>query len=263
MTGEPCLEIRNIELSFGGVVAVDVTEIAVERGSIVALIGPNGAGKTTLFNVITGFQRPDSGTWLFEGQDVSGRSAFALARAGMVRTFQTARVFPRLTVLDNVVMAAQGQRGELLRSALLHWRWRGEEAQHEARARELIGWAGLGDKTDDFAGTLSGGQRKLLELARAVMCAPTLLMLDEPMAGVNPALRQALLAKITELPSQGITVMFVEHDMDVVSAISDSIVCMAEGRVISVGAPAEVAADPRVVEAYLGRSSADLRRMDQ
>ena len=252
------LSVDGVERSFGGVTAVDVDHIDVRAGSIVAVIGPNGAGKTTLFNVLTGFERPDSGRWRFEDVDLSGRAAYAIARSGMVRTFQTARVFPLLSVLENIKLAAPDQRGERLRTALLPWTWRRQEHQLSERAAELARWVGLGEKIGDFAGSLSGGQRKLLELARAVMAAPTLLMLDEPMAGVNPALRQALLDRITELPGDGITVVFVEHDMDVVSAISDVVVCMAEGRVISIGTPAEVASDQRVVAAYLGRRE-DLR----
>ena len=255
----PLLSARGVERSFGGVVAVSVDHLEVERGSIVALIGPNGAGKTTLFNVLTGFERADAGTWQFEGDDLTGRPAHVIARAGMVRTFQTARVFPRLSVLDNVRMGSGGQRGEHLATSVFPWTWRQQDRELADRAAELVEWVGLGAKSGDYAGTLSGGQRKLLELARAVMSAPRLLMLDEPMAGVNPALRQALLEKITELPTQGMSVLFVEHDMDVVSAISDVVVCMAEGRVIAVGTPAEVAAQDAVVEAYLGRSHEDLR----
>ncbi len=258
-TDAPLLTAKGVTRAFGGVKAVDVDHFEVTPGSIVALIGPNGAGKTTFFNVLTGFERADEGTWVFEGTDLTGRQAYAVARSGMVRTFQTARVFPRLTVLHNVLLAAPAQRGERLWSALLPWRWKSQDRELAVRARELVEWVGLGAKADDFAGTLSGGQRKLLELARAVMASPRLLMLDEPMAGVNPALRQALLDKITELPGEGITVLFVEHDMDVVSAISDVVVCMAEGTVIAQGTPAEVAADERVVEAYLGRSHGDLR----
>lgn len=250
-----------VHRSFGGVRAVDVDHMAIQHGSVVALIGPNGAGKTTFFNVLTGFERADGGRWTFEGHDLTGRPAYAVARSGMVRTFQTARVFPRLTVLDNIRLAAKDNKGERLRNALLPWVWRHQESELAERAAELGRWVGLGDKLDDMAGTLSGGQRKLLELARGVMAAPRLLMLDEPMAGVNPALRQVLLDKIRELPGEGITVLFVEHDMDVVSAISDVVVCMAEGRIISVGSAGEVAADERVVEAYLGGSSGDLRDM--
>ncbi|MFN7968508.1 MAG: ABC transporter ATP-binding protein [Acidimicrobiales bacterium] len=257
----PILIADGVHRSFGGVRAVDVEHMEVERGSVVALIGPNGAGKTTFFNVLTGFERADGGTWRFEGHDVSGQAAYAAARVGMVRTFQTARVFPRLSVLDNIRLAAKDQKGEHLRSALLPWVWRRQEAELGERAAELGRWVGLGDKLEDRAGTLSGGQRKLLELARGVMAAPRLLMLDEPMAGVNPALRQLLLDKIRELPGEGITVLFVEHDMDVVSAISDVVVCMAEGRIIASGTAGQVASDPRVIDAYLGGSSGDLRDM--
>ncbi len=258
-TDATLLTARGITRSFGGVTAVSVDELEVEAGSIVALIGPNGAGKTTFFNVLTGFDRADGGEWTFEGKRLTGKPAYAIARSGMVRTFQTARVFPRLSVLENVKLAAPDQRGERMVNALFPWRWRAQDRAVEERATELVEWVGLGEKRLDYAGTLSGGQRKLLELARAVMASPRLLMLDEPMAGVNPALRQALLDKITELPGEGITVLFVEHDMDVVSAISHVVVCMAEGRVIASGTPAEVAADPAVVEAYLGRSHEDLR----
>jgi neutral amino acid transport system ATP-binding protein len=255
----PILSVRGVHRSFGGVVAVSVDEFDVDHGSIVALIGPNGAGKTTFFNVLTGFERSDGGSWRFEGRDLSGHHAYSIARAGMVRTFQTARVFPRLSVLDNVRLGATDQRGERLGSSLLRWRWRAQEQDLGRRAAEVVDWVGLGDKRDDLAGTLSGGQRKLLELARAVMASPRLLMLDEPMAGVNPALRQSLLDRIRDLASDGITVLFIEHDMDVVSTISDEVVCMAEGRVIARGTPGHVAADERVIEAYLGASSADLR----
>ena len=257
----PILVARDVEKAFGGVFAVSVEHFAVERGDIVALIGPNGAGKTTFFNLLTGFERADRGSWTFEGKDLAGRHAYQIAQRGMVRTFQTARVFPRLTVLANVRLGAQSQVGERLLSSVMPWRWRAQEEELGERARELATWAGLGAKVDDLAGTLSGGQRKLLELARAVMSAPSLLMLDEPMAGVNPALRQSLLDRIAELPGQGITVLFVEHDMDVVSAVSDRVVCMAEGRVIAAGTAGEVAADEAVIEAYLGASSGDLRDM--
>ena len=258
-TGGPILTVRGVHRSFGGVVAVSVDEFHVDPGSIVALIGPNGAGKTTFFNVLTGFERADGGTWSFEGRDLSGKPAYAVARAGMVRTFQTARVFPRLSVLDNVRLGATEQQGERLSRALLRRVWRHQEEDLGTRAAELVEWVGLGPKRDDLAGTLSGGQRKLLELARAVMARPRLLMLDEPMAGVNPALRQSLLDRIRELSEDGITVLFVEHDMDVVSSIADVVVCMAEGEIIASGTPGEVAADERVIEAYLGASSGDLR----
>ncbi len=257
--GSPILTVRGVHRSFGGVVAVSVDELHVDAGSIVALIGPNGAGKTTFFNVLTGFERADGGTWSFEGRDLSGKPAYAIARAGMVRTFQTARVFPRLSVLDNVRLGATEQQGERLSRALLRGVWRRQEQDLGERAAELVEWVGLGAKRDDLAGTLSGGQRKLLELARAVMARPRLLMLDKPMAGVNPALRQSLLDRIRELAADGITVLFVEHDMDVVSSIAEVVVCMAEGEIIASGTPGQVAANELVIEAYLGASSGDLR----
>ena len=260
---ERILSVSGVHRSFGGVVAVSVDEFHVDRGSIVALIGPNGAGKTTFFNVLTGFERADGGTWTFEDHDLTGQPAYAIARAGMVRTFQTARVFPRLSVLDNVRLGATDQRGERLSQTLTRWRWKHQDAELAERATELVEWVGLGDKRDDLAGILSGGQRKLLELARAVMAEPTLLMLDEPMAGVNPALRQSLLDRIRELAERGITVLFVEHDMDVVSSISDVVVCMAEGKIIASGTPGEVAANEQVIEAYLGASSGDLRDVER
>ena len=245
MTTDVILRAEDVHRSFGGVRAVDVDRFEVERGSIVALIGPNGAGKTTFFNVLTGFERADGGTWTFEGHELAGKPAYTIARAGMVRTFQSARVFPRLSVTDNVRLGAQHQRGEQLVALGAAVDLAGARTtSSRERAVELVEWVGLGAKAADLAGTLSGGQRKLLDLARAVMASPTLLMLDEPMAGVNPALRQALLDKIGELPGEGITVLFVEHDMDVVSAVSDRVVCMAEGAIIASGTAGEVAADP-------------------
>lgn len=255
------LNAHGIQRSFGGVMAVNVAEFSIDTGSIVALIGPNGAGKTTFFNVLTGFEKADAGRWNFDGHDLTGKLAYAIARTGMVRTFQAARVFPRLSVVENVVLGAQKQKGENVFAALVPTLWRDQDRRFHERARELVEWVGLGKKADDLAGTLSGGQRKLLDLARATMSAPKLLMLDEPMAGVNPALRQQLLDKIASLPGQGVTVLFVEHDMDVVSAVSNRVVCMAEGKIIADGTAAEVAANEQVVHAYLGGSVADLRDM--
>jgi branched-chain amino acid transport system ATP-binding protein len=249
---EALLVAEHIRRSFGGLCAADVDHLDVHRGSIVALIGPNGAGKTTLFNILTGFERAQSGTWSFEGRELTGWPPYRIAREGMVRTFQLPRAPYRMTVLDNMKLAAQKQRGERFLVALFPPAWRSEEREVEARALELLDWVGLSDQRHDYAGTLSGGQRKLLELARAVMAQPALLMLDEPTAGVNPVLKQSLLARITALREDGLTVFFVEHDMDVVARISDDVVCMMEGRVIAKGAPAAVVADPAVIDAYLG-----------
>ena len=249
---DPLLVCDGVRKRFGGLVAVDVEHLEVQRGSITALIGPNGAGKTTLFNVLTGFSKADGGTWRFGGDDVSGLPAHRLARAGMVRTFQLTKALSKMSVLDNMKVGAGGQRGERLLVSLLPPLWRREEAEVEARARRWLEHFNLADLAGDYAGTLSGGQRKLLELARALMADPTMLLLDEPMAGVNPALVQSLLAHIRDLRDQGRTVVFVEHDMDVVMGVSDWVVCMAEGRVIAEGPPTEIAGNPVVIDAYLG-----------
>jgi neutral amino acid transport system ATP-binding protein len=245
------LVVRGVRRTFGGLLAVNVEYLAIERNSITALIGPNGAGKTTLFNLLTGFDRADGGSWRFDGVDLTSKPAYRVARAGMVRTFQLTKALARLTVLDNMLLAAPDQKGERMLAALGRV-WRGQERENERRALELLERYQLADKRDDHAGTLSGGQRKLLEMARALMVDPKLVMLDEPMAGVNPVLVQSLLDHIRELRDEGRTVVFVEHDMDVVMNISDRVVCMAEGRVIADAPPAQIVTDPAVIDAYLG-----------
>jgi branched-chain amino acid transport system ATP-binding protein len=249
---EPILDAEHIRRSFGGLAAVDVEHLDVPGGRIVALIGPNGAGKTTLFNVLSGFERADAGWWTFQGRRLTGLPPYQIAQAGMVRTFQLPRALARMTVLDNMKLAAADQRGERIFVALFRPAWRMQEEHVEASALDLLEWLGLARLRDDYAGTLSGGQRKLLELGRAVMAEPALLMLDEPTAGVNPALKESLLDRIHALRDQGMTVLFVEHDMDVVTRISDGVVCMAQGRVIAEGTPADVVADQAVIDAYLG-----------
>ena len=250
------LTIRDVRRAFGGIVAVDVERLDIRRGAITAIIGPNGAGKTTLFNVLTGFDRPDAGAWALEGRALEGLPPHRIARLGMVRTFQLTRSLGRLTVLENMAVAAQTQPGERLERALLRWSWRGEERRVEARARELLDRFGIAHMAREQAGTLSGGQRKLLEMARALMTEPRIVMLDEPTAGVNPALTESLLDHMRALNEQGMTIVFVEHDMDVVMGISDRVVVLAEGRVLTEGPPGVVVADERVIEAYLGRAHA-------
>jgi branched-chain amino acid transport system ATP-binding protein len=254
---DPILVVDGMHRRFGGLVAVDVDHVEVQRGSITALIGPNGAGKTTFFNLVTGFDRPDAGTWTFDGTELTGMSGHRVARAGMVRTFQLTKALGRMTVMENMLVAARHQLGERAVAGVLPWLWRRQEAAAEERAVQWLDHFGMLAKRDDYAGTMSGGQRKLLEMARALMVAPSMLMLDEPMAGVNPALTQSLLDRIVELRAQGMTILFVEHDMDVVMGISDWVICMGEGRVIAEGPPDAVAADPVVIDAYLGTHFAD------
>ncbi len=248
----PILVADAVTRRFGGVTAVDVAHLEIQRNSITALIGPNGAGKTTLFNLLTGFDEPESGSWTFEGRPLSGLPAHRVARSGMVRTFQLTKALSRLSVLDNMRLGATGQRGESLARALLPGTWRKQEKEVTARAYDLLRRFKLDDKADDFAGSLSGGQRKLLEMARALMATPTLIMLDEPMAGVNPALTQSLLGHVQSLRDDGMTVLFVEHDMDMVRHIADWAIVMAQGTVVAEGPPTTVMADERVIDAYLG-----------
>ncbi|MBI3708597.1 MAG: ABC transporter ATP-binding protein [Proteobacteria bacterium] len=249
------LEVDGVSKHFGGVAAVDDASFGVTEGVITALIGPNGAGKTTMFNLISGFMRPDCGTIRFAGRRIDGARGDVVARAGLVRAFQTARVLTRMSVLENMLLAAKDQPGERLGMNLIApRRVARRESEVHARALELLDLVRLRHLADDYAGTLSGGQRKLLELGRALMVAPRMILLDEPMAGVAPVLAQQLLDHIQQLRQRhGATVCVIEHDMDVVMSISDRVIVMDEGRVIAEGPPDAIQRDERVIEAYLGR----------
>jgi neutral amino acid transport system ATP-binding protein len=249
---DPIIVADNVTRTFGGLKAVDVKHLEIPRGAITALIGPNGAGKTTLFNLLTGFDKPDTGTWTFEGRSLAGVPSYKVARFGQVRTFQLTKALGLLTVLDNMKLGAKGQKGENMFRALLPFLWRQQEEEIEAKALDILQRFKLDTKVEDYAASLSGGQRKLLEMARALMSDPTLVMLDEPMAGVNPALTQSLLDHILDLKTQGMTVLFVEHDMHMVRHIADWVVVMAEGRVVAEGPPHDVMKQQAVIDAYLG-----------
>ncbi len=249
---DPILVADGVRRTFGGLTAVDVEHVEIQRGVITGLIGPNGAGKTTFFNLLTGFDRADEGQWSFNGTDLKGMPAYRVSRLGMVRTFQLTKVLSRLTVMENMRVGATGQMGERLLRAMFAPFWRGQETANTERAKGLLERFLLIKKSEDFAGSLSGGQRKLLEMARALMANPELVMLDEPMAGVNPALKQSLLGHVKSLRDEGRTVLFVEHDMDMVRDISDWVIVMAQGRVIAEGPPDSVMGDQRVIDAYLG-----------
>ena len=249
---DPIITIDNVSRKFGGLVAVDVEHLEIPRGAITALIGPNGAGKTTLFNLLTGFDKPDTGTWNFSGKSLAGIPAYKVAQMGQVRTFQLTKALSLLTVLQNMKLGAKDQRGEKLMYAVFPFLWKAKEQEIEEKALELLKRFKLDEKKDDFAASLSGGQRKLLEMARALMTDPVLVMLDEPMAGVNPALTQSLLEHVLNLKKEGMTVLFVEHDMHMVRHIADWVVVMAEGRVVAEGPPDEVMKNTAVIDAYLG-----------
>jgi branched-chain amino acid transport system ATP-binding protein len=257
------LTATGVRRTFGGLVAVDVEHVEVQRNTITALIGPNGAGKTTFFNLLTGFDEPNAGNWAFDGRALSGLAPYKVARAGMVRTFQLTKALTRLTVMENMKLGAGGQTGERLTASLLPFLWRKQDSMIERRAEELLARFKLDHMRDEFAGNLSGGQRKLLEMSRALMADPAMIMLDEPMAGVNPALKQSLLQHIVSLQQEGRTVLFVEHDMDMVHEISDWVVVMAEGQVIAEGTATSIGRNQDVIDAYLGaHRHTDLGTMD-
>jgi neutral amino acid transport system ATP-binding protein len=252
--GAPILEADDVVKHFGGLYAVDGATLEVSEGSITALIGPNGAGKTTFFNVLTGFYRSDGGAATFKGDAILGRSPHRIAQLGMVRTFQITKALARMTVLDNMMLAAPDQPGEHLLGLIFKPRAalrREREVREQAMA--LLEVFNLQDLADQYAGTLSGGQRKLLELARALMAQPRMLLLDEPMAGINPSLGRRLLDHMQRLRrEEGVTFLFIEHDMEVVMNHSDRVIVMANGKVIADGTPDEVRSDEKVIDAYLG-----------
>ncbi len=252
--GGALLRVEDLVKDFGGLRAVNRCSLQVRRGTITGLIGPNGAGKTTLFNLITGFYRPDAGRVYFDGEDITGLPPYVVFRKGLVRTFQIPREFKEMTVLENLMLVPLGQKGERL---LYPWFRPGvvrrQEREVYERAVEVLEFVELIHLKDEYAGNLSGGQKKLLELARAMMAEPKMILLDEPGAGVNPTLMRKLVGYIETLCyERGITFLLIEHDMDLVMSLCNPVIVMSEGRKLTEGTPQEVQRDPRVLEAYLG-----------
>lgn len=248
----PILQLEGVDKRFGGLAAVQDCSFAVRTGSITGLIGPNGAGKTTLFHLVSGVLPPDGGDIRYEGRSIRGLPPDEVARRGLVRTFQIPRPFARLTVWENLMFAAPAQPGEQLWRS---WRprfWQSREAELAEQAHRILTRMQLAPLADAYAGTLSGGQRKLLELARLLMMKPRLILLDEPLAGVNPALLGLMADQIESLNQQGITFLMIEHNLTLVMQICHRLVVMHQGQLLAEGPPETIRRDPRVVEAYLG-----------
>jgi branched-chain amino acid transport system ATP-binding protein/neutral amino acid transport system ATP-binding protein len=250
----PLLEVHGLTRSFYGIRALDGVDLAVQAGTITGLIGPNGAGKTTLFNCVSGLVPPGSGRVRFDGRDVTGWRADRVTQAGLVRTFQIARGFPRLSVLENLLLYGDRQPGERLVRALLRTAAaRRREAELTERALAVARRLSLTRVIDAPASDLSGGQKKLLELGRALMTDPKLILLDEPIAGVNPTLAGEIAEHLQALRAEGLTFLIIEHHLDLIARLCRPVIVMAEGRHLAEGPFTEIAADPRVQEAYMGR----------
>jgi ABC-type branched-subunit amino acid transport system ATPase component len=248
----PALDVRDLRIDFGGVRAVDGASFTVPAGRVIGLIGPNGAGKSTAMKLIAGALRPTAGEILYNGEEIAGKPAWEVARCGLIRTFQLSAEFARLTVIENLLVAAPGQRAVTFFGSLRGKRyWRAQQQQLIERARQLLDEFGIAAKADEYAGTLSGGQKRLLEISRALMAEPKLLLLDEPLAGVNPTLRLTVEEHLRRLRDEGMTMVMVEHELSAVERCCDSVVVMAQGRVLATGSMEEMRANEEVVDAYL------------